>query len=81
MWILKTLKDIVAVSNIRLKIISETYRKLLVELDYKVPASDPVKYISRVAKNTNLIERTKHQALYMMNEVTERRISVGKDPM
>src|SRR5829696_2340078 len=37
MGISKTLKDIVAVSNIRLKIISKTYRKLLVELNYKVP--------------------------------------------
>ena len=52
MWILKTLKDIVAVSNIRLKIISETYRKLLVKLDYKVPASDPVKYIYQELQRT-----------------------------
>ena len=81
MGISKTLKDIVAVSNIRLKIISKTYRKLLVELDYKVPVSDPMKCISRVANNTNLSERTKHQALYMMNEVAEKGISVGKDPM
>src|SRR5919197_1540728 len=43
MGISKTLKDIVAVSNIRLKKISKTYRKLLVELDYKVPVSDPMK--------------------------------------
>ena len=49
MGISKTLKDIVAVSNIRLKKISKTYRKLLVELDYKVPISDPMKCISRVA--------------------------------
>jgi transcription initiation factor TFIIB len=81
MGISKTLKDIVAVSNIRLKKISKTYRKLLVELDYKVPVSDPMKCISRVANNTNLSERTKHQALYMMNEVAEKEISVGKDPM
>jgi transcription initiation factor TFIIB len=81
MGISKTLKDIVAVSNIRLKQISKTYRKLLVELDYKVPVSDPMKCISRVANNTNLSERTKHQALYLMNEVAEKGISVGKDPM
>jgi transcription initiation factor TFIIB len=81
MGISKTLKDIVAVSNIRLKIISKTYRKLLVELDYKVPVSDPMKCISRVANNANLSERTKHQALYIMNEVAEKGISVGKDPM
>src|ERR671930_748339 len=66
MGISKTLKDIVAVSNIRLKKISKTYRKLLVELDYKVPVSDPMKCISRVANNTNLSERTKRKALEIL---------------
>ncbi|MFL6385572.1 MAG: hypothetical protein ACJ712_11465 [Nitrososphaeraceae archaeon] len=31
--------------------------------------------------NTNLSERTKQQALYIMNEVTEKEMSVGKDPI
>jgi transcription initiation factor TFIIB len=37
-------------------------------------------YIKRV-NNTNLSERTKQQALYIMNEVTEKEMSVGKDPI
>jgi transcription initiation factor TFIIB len=77
----KTLKDIVAASNIRRKSISKTYRKLLVELDYKVPVFDPMKCIARVANKANLSEKTKHQALYIMNEVAEKEISVGKNPM
>jgi transcription initiation factor TFIIB len=77
----KTLKDIVAASNISRKNISKTYRKLLVELDYKVPVFDPKKCIARVANNANLSEKTKHQALYIMNEVAEKEISVGKNPM
>jgi transcription initiation factor TFIIB len=77
----KTLKDIVAASNMRRKNISKTYRKLLIELDYKVPVFDPMKCIARVANNTNLSEKTKHQALYIMNEVAQKEISVGKDPM
>ena len=63
MGVAKTLKDIVVTSNMRRKSISKTYRKLLVELDYKVPVSDPMKCISRVANNANLSEKTKHQAL------------------
>jgi transcription initiation factor TFIIB len=77
----KTLKDIVAASNMRRKSISKTYRKLLVELDYKVPVADPMKCIARVANIANLSEKTKHQALHIMNEVAEKKISVGKDPM
>jgi transcription initiation factor TFIIB len=79
--IAKTLKDIVAASNIRRKNISKTYRKLLVELDYKVPIFDPMKCIARVANNANLSEKTKHQALHIMNEVADKEISVGKNPM
>jgi transcription initiation factor TFIIIB Brf1 subunit/transcription initiation factor TFIIB len=37
-------------------------------------------YISRVVNWTNLSESTKQQALYIMNEVTEREMSVRKDP-
>jgi transcription initiation factor TFIIB len=37
-------------------------------------------YIKRV-NNTNLSERTKQQVLYIMNEVTEKEMSVGKDPI
>jgi transcription initiation factor TFIIB len=58
-----------------------SYRKLLVELDYNGPVSDPIKYIARVANNANLSEKTKHQALYIMNEVAEKEIYIEKDPM
>ena len=40
-----------------------------------------MKCISRVANNANLSEKTKHQALYIMNEVAQKEISLGKDPM
>ena len=39
-----------------------------------------MKCISRVVNSTNLSESTKQQALYIMNEVTEREMSVRKDP-
>ena len=64
-----------------LKKFSKTYRKLLVELDYKVPVSDPMKCISKVANRANLSERTKHQAVYIMNEVAEKGISARKGPL
>jgi len=40
-----------------------------------------MKCIARVANNANLSEKTKHQALYIMNEVAEKEMSVGKNPM
>ena len=40
-----------------------------------------MKYIARVANRANLSEKTKRQAAEIMNNVTKREISTGKDPM
>jgi transcription initiation factor TFIIB len=77
----KTMKDIAAASNLKRKNIARTYRQLILELDYKVPNTDPTKCIAKVANKTNLSEKTKRQALNIMEKVTENEISAGKDPM
>ncbi|MFL6406530.1 MAG: hypothetical protein ACJ71F_05605 [Nitrososphaeraceae archaeon] len=43
------MKDIAAASNLKRKNIA-TYRQLVLELDYKVPNTDPTKCIAKVAK-------------------------------
>ena len=40
-----------------------------------------MKYIARVANKADLSEKTKRQVVVIMNNVTKREISVGKDPM
>ena len=59
----------------------KAYRKLIVELDFKVPNTDPMKCIVKVANKANLSEKTKRQAICIMNDVTNNEISAGKDPM
>ena len=53
----------------------------MLEFDYKVPNIDPVKCVVRVANKTNITEKTKRQAINIMQKVTENEISAGKDPM
>jgi transcription initiation factor TFIIB len=78
----KTMKDISATSNVKRKDLARTYRQLVLELDYKVPNTDPVKCIAKLANKTNLSEKTKRQAINIMQNVTENEIlSAGKDPM
>jgi transcription initiation factor TFIIB len=77
----KTMKDIAAASNVKRKNIAKTYRQLMLELDYKVPNIDPIKCVTKVANNANLTEKTKRQAINIMEKVTENEISAGKDPM
>jgi transcription initiation factor TFIIB len=59
----KTMKDIAAASNVKLKNIARTYRQLIRELDYyKVPNTDPVECIAKVANKANLAEKAKRHA-------------------
>lgn len=77
----KTLKDIAMAVDIRRKDLSRTYRLLIIELDLKVPMSDPIKCIAKVANKAGLKEKTKRQAIDIMYEVSKRGITAGKDPM
>jgi transcription initiation factor TFIIB len=77
----KTLKDISAAGDIRHKYLSRAYRLLIVELDLKVPIVDSMKCIAKVANKVSLSEKTKRQAMSIMNDVAKNGISTGKDPM
>ena len=81
MGISRTLKDIASYSNVRFKEVAKSYRLLCIELDLKVPIVDPMKYIVKVANKANLSEKTKRQAVEIMNNITQREISTGKNPM
>ena len=77
----RTLNDIAAAANINRKHLAKIYRLLLIELDIKVPLVDQIKCIAKVANKANLSEKTKRQAISIMDEVTEKQISAGKNPM
>jgi transcription initiation factor TFIIB len=77
----RTLKDIAAAANISHKHLAKIYRVLVIELDIKVPLIDQTKCIAKVANKANLSEKTKRQAITVMDEVTKRQISAGKNPM
>jgi transcription initiation factor TFIIB len=77
----RTLEDIASNSFIKRKSIARYYRELVLELRIELPEIDSTKCISRVANNVNITEKTKHQAINLMNEVIKHGISAGKDPM
>jgi transcription initiation factor TFIIB len=79
----RSLRDIASASNIKRKHLAKAYRLLLIELDLKVPLVDQTKCIAKVANMANLSEKTKRQAISIMNEVRKDEIllSAGKNPM
>jgi transcription initiation factor TFIIB len=77
----KTLKEIVEGSNVKSKILSQSYRILLTELDIKMPMLDPMRCIAKVANKMKLNERITRQAMDIMHEAIKKEASTGKDPM
>jgi transcription initiation factor TFIIB len=57
------------------------YRLMFFKLDVKIPMVDPLKCIAKISNKINLSEKTKRQAISIMNDVTKKEISAGKDPM
>jgi transcription initiation factor TFIIB len=81
MGISRTLKDVAEFSNVRPKELAKSYRLLCLELDLKVPIVDPMKCIAKVANKANLSEKTKRQAVQIMDNVSKKEASLGKNPM
>jgi transcription initiation factor TFIIB len=77
----RTIKDIAATSNLKHKTVARSYKILVFELDIKVPIVDPMKCIARVANRLSISEKTKQQALNIMEEVVNKKITAGKEPM
>src|SRR5690348_8272058 len=81
MEVSRTLDDIATTSNVKRKSIARYQRELVFEFQLEVPEIDSTKCISRVANNANVTEKTKHQAINLMDEIVKHGMSAGKDPM
>jgi transcription initiation factor TFIIB len=77
----KSLEDISLVSNLKRKDITRCYRRLVFDLDIKIPIVDPMKCIVKVAKKLGLSEKTKHKAMNLMTYAIKMEINAGKIPM
>ncbi|MGA1975358.1 MAG: transcription initiation factor IIB, partial [Conexivisphaerales archaeon] len=77
----RTLKDVAAASSLKKKDVARCYRLLLRELELRMPVTDPVKCVSRIASKAGLTEKTQRRAVGILKGAIESRTSAGKDPM
>lgn len=77
----RTLKDIAAATNLKLKNVARCYRILVFELGIKIPEVDPIKCVAKVANKLSISEKTRQQAINIMGQALEKQMSAGKDPM
>ena len=77
----QTLNEVAQAGSVSGKGLSKYYRLLRYELDITIPALDPMKCIAKIANKVSLNETTKRKAMAIMNQITEKKISAGKNPI
>jgi transcription initiation factor TFIIB len=63
------------------KDVARCYRLLLKEIDFHMPISDPLIYVSKIAEKNNISGKTQGAAIALLREAREKRVASGKDPM
>jgi transcription initiation factor TFIIB len=77
----RTLDDISEISDIKPGEVARSYRRIVSELDIKVPLIDPRKYIVKIANNIDFDEKIRRKALELMEQTQKKNLAVGKDPI
>lgn len=77
----RTLEDISEISDVKAGEVARSYRRIISELDIKVPLIDPRKYIVKIANNLGFEERVRRKALELMEQAQKKHLIVGKDPI
>ena len=77
----RNLKDVEQAANIKRKDIARCYRLLVKELDLKMPVTDSVQCVARIASKIGIQEKTKRSAIKVLRTAQENEVSAGKDPM
>ena len=77
----RNLKDVEQAANIKRKDIARCYRLLVKELDLKMPVTDSIQCVARIASMLGIAEKTKRYAVKVLKKAQENKVSAGKDPM
>ncbi len=77
----RSLSEIAKASLVDKKDVARCYRLLLEKLDFHMPVSDPLTYVSKIAEKTRISGKTQGVAIAVLRDARKKRCSAGKDPM
>ena len=77
----KTLSEISEASLVNKKDVARCYRLLLQKLDFHMPISDPLTYVSKIAEKNGVSGKTQGTAIAILRDARQKRFSAGKDPI
>ncbi len=81
MGIPRTLKEIANISNLKEREIARVYKKVMFELNLKIPLDNPIKKLVKIANKCKITEKSKRHAMKLMVEIIKKGLSAGKNPM
>lgn len=77
----RSLSEIAEASLVDKKDVARCYRLLLQELDFHMPVSEPLTFISKIAEKNDISGKTQGVAIAILREAKVKRVASGKDPM
>ncbi len=77
----RTLREIAEASLVDKKDVARCYRLLLQDLDFHMPISDPLTYVSKIAEKNRISGKTQGTAIALLADARRKRFVAGKDPM
>jgi transcription initiation factor TFIIB len=77
----RSLREIAEASLVNRKDVARCYRLLLQELDFHMPISDPLTYISKIAEKNGISGKAQGAAIAILREARKKRVASGKDPI
>jgi len=77
----RTLREIASSVGIKRKEITTSYRLIFKELELKMPVTNSVSCVAKIANNADLPEKTKRYAVRILKKAEKQNALAGKHPM
>lgn len=77
----RTLQNVANSGNINTKFLSRHYRLLATELNLHFESYEPYNFISKLASYSGLSEKTSRDALNILHQAKEKKLTAGKNPI
>lgn len=77
----RTLDDIAEAGNVERRMLSRDLRTLIKKFGLKLDQYNPGSFIVKISNNLNLKEKTKREALKILKQSEEKKITSGKHPV
>lgn len=77
----RSLLDISVAANVSKKEVSRAYRNLLEKLEISLDPCNPSEFVTKIANEAKISEKTQRDALKILSKLYEKGTSAGKNPM